>query len=158
MHLLIYLVSYSCLLRWCCCQSASENKSLVLQGELSTAESCQIKTSRPEHPWARCVCYCKPLRCGGCLLTQQKLTSTCLLTEHLFSADTILSIHVRSLTFDLHINHEGSVSSSVPYCKHQKITLAVYKEYKRKTSASSQREQQRLDVFMPKELKRIWNI
>ena len=34
---------------------------------------------------------------------------------------------------------QGSVSSSVFYCKHQKITLAVYKrKYKGKTSASSQ--------------------
>ena len=34
---------------------------------------------------------------------------------------------------------QGSDSSSVSYCKHQKITLAMYKmKFKRKTSASSQ--------------------
>ena len=59
------------------------------------------------------------------------------------------------LSFDLHINHEGSVSSSVPYCKHQKITLAVYKRSTRgRLLLQAKREQQRLDVFIPERTKK----
>ena len=55
---------------------------------------------------------------------------------------------------------QGSVLSSVFYCKHQKITLTVYKRSTRgRLLLPAKREQQRLDVLSyPKELKRIWNI
>lgn len=122
------------------------------QGELSTAESWQLKTNKPEHPWARGVCYCKSLRCGGCLLPQQRLTSTSTLTEHLFSAgrcpeQLYVFFH---LIFTLIL--QGRVSPSVLHCKHQKITLPVYKgKYRRKASASSQDRKTQAGCALPPE-------